>query len=223
MTAGPATGAPAPPSSASSGGVRWGARFSPQVLVFVATLAFASRPLKGAIIAGVFWWWGDTYQQVEFVMDEAQVNDGYPFIDGHLDGSTEVTRIAGMMVGDQIAPDGAPGGSVLARQAHPYLAVAHGARLRRGGRVGERAVGCGPGRTARPADLSRLPGRHLRLPARRLLGHCVGGGPLVAPAGRMALGSFRGRRCPHRRWNRSFDRTLRSWAAHRCLPALACL
>ncbi len=108
MTAGPATGAPAPPSSASSGGVRWGAHFSPQVLVFVATLAFASRPLKGAIIAGMFWWWGDTYQQVEFVMDEAQVNEGYPFIDGHLDGSTEVTRVTGMMVGDQIAPDGSP-------------------------------------------------------------------------------------------------------------------
>ena len=85
-----------------------GARFSPQVIVLVATLAFASRPLKGAIIAGVFWWWGDTYQQVEFVMDDAQVNDGYPFIDGHLDGSTEVTRITGMMVGDAIAPDGAP-------------------------------------------------------------------------------------------------------------------
>ena len=30
-----------------------GARFSPQVIVLVATLAFASRPLKGAIIAGV--------------------------------------------------------------------------------------------------------------------------------------------------------------------------
>ncbi len=84
------------------------ARFSPQVLVLVATLAFASRPLKGAIIAGVFWWWGDTYQQVEFVMDEAQINEGYPFIDGHLDGSTEVTRITGMMVGEQVAPDGAP-------------------------------------------------------------------------------------------------------------------
>lgn len=84
------------------------ARFSPQVLVFVVTLAIASRPLKAAIITGVLWWWGDTYQQVEFVMDEAQVNEGYPYIDGHLDGSTEVTRITGMMVGDGIAPDGAP-------------------------------------------------------------------------------------------------------------------
>ena len=90
-------------------GHRWGARFSPQVLVLVATLAVASRPLKGAIITGVFWWWGDTYTQEEFVMDESQVNDGAPFIDGHINGSTDVTRITGMMVGESIAPDGAPG------------------------------------------------------------------------------------------------------------------
>lgn len=96
------------PASPAPGGVRWGARFSPQVIVLVATLAIASRPLKGAIITGVLWWWGDTYQQVEFVMDEAQINEGYPYIDGHLDGSTELTRITGMMVGDAIAPDGAP-------------------------------------------------------------------------------------------------------------------
>ena len=108
MTDVPATGAAAPPPPAPPEGVRWGARFSPQVLVFVATLAFASRPLKGAIIAGVFWWWGDTYQQVEFVMDEAQVNDGYPFIDGRVEGVPDVTRITGMMVGNAIAPDGAP-------------------------------------------------------------------------------------------------------------------
>lgn len=84
-------------------------RFSPHLLVFVATLAFASRPLKGAIIAGVFWWWGDTYQQVEFVMHEAQVNDGYPFIDGRVEGVPDAVRITGMMVGEAIAPDGAPG------------------------------------------------------------------------------------------------------------------
>lgn len=106
MNPGPPSGAPevAPPAP----GIRWGSRFSPQVLVLVATLAVASRPLKGAIIHGVFWWWGDTYQQVEFVMDEAQVNDGAPFIDGRVEGSTDVTRITGMMVGDAIAPDGAP-------------------------------------------------------------------------------------------------------------------
>ncbi len=109
MSQGPPSGVPESAPSPSAPAVRWGARFSPQVLVLVATLAFASRPLKGAIIAGVFWWWGDTYQQVEFVMDDAQVNDGYPFIDGHVEGTTDVTRITGMMVGDAVAPDGAPG------------------------------------------------------------------------------------------------------------------
>jgi hypothetical protein len=87
---------------------RFGARFSPQVLVFVFTLAVASRPLKGAIITGVHWWWGPTYQQVELVMDEAQPNEGYPYIDGHLDGSTEVIRIVGVMQGQVIAPRAAP-------------------------------------------------------------------------------------------------------------------
>jgi hypothetical protein len=87
--------------------VRWGVRFSPQVLVLVAALALAARPLKGAIIAGVFWWWGDTYEQVTFVMDDAQVNEGYPYIDGHVEGSTGVTRIPAAMVGDRIAPEGA--------------------------------------------------------------------------------------------------------------------
>ena len=94
---------PQPPSSA-----RFGALFSPQVLVFVFTLAVASRPLKGAIITGVHWWWGDTYQQVELVMDEAQANEGYPYIDGHLDGSTEVIRVVGVMQGGVIAPRAAP-------------------------------------------------------------------------------------------------------------------
>ena len=108
MSEGPPRGGPASAPDAAPG-LRWGARFSPQVLVLVATLAVASRPLKGAIITGVFWWWGDTYQQVEFVMDDAQVNEGFPFIDGHVEGTTDVTRITGMMVGEAVAPDGAPG------------------------------------------------------------------------------------------------------------------
>jgi hypothetical protein len=95
-------------SSPQAPSTRFGARFNPQVLVLVFTLAVASRPLKGAIVAGVHWWWGDTYQQVELVMDEAQPNEGYPYIDGHLDGSTEVIRMVGVMHGDVIAPRAAP-------------------------------------------------------------------------------------------------------------------
>jgi hypothetical protein len=95
-------------SSPQAPSARFGLRFNPQVLVLVFTLAVASRPLKGAIVSGVHWWWGDTYQQVELVMDEAQPNDGYPYIDGHLDGSIEVIRIVGVMQGDAIAPRAAP-------------------------------------------------------------------------------------------------------------------
>lgn len=87
---------------------RWGLRFSPHVIPFLATIGLMWIPLQWAIISGVFWWYGPTYQNVEFVMDEAQVNDGYPYIDGHVEGETEVTRVSGMMVGDQIAPYGAP-------------------------------------------------------------------------------------------------------------------
>lgn len=108
MTQGPPSGVPEFSPPAPPPGALQRAWFSPQVLLLVATLAVASRPLKGAIITGVFWWWGDTYQQVEFVMNEAHVNDGAPFIDGHVDGNTDVTRITGMMVGEAIAPDGAP-------------------------------------------------------------------------------------------------------------------
>jgi hypothetical protein len=88
--------------------VRWGVRFSPHVLPLLATVALAWIPFSSAIVSGVFWWWGPTYRQVAFVMEEAQTNAGYPYIDGRVDGDTEVTRITGMMVGDQIAPDGAP-------------------------------------------------------------------------------------------------------------------
>jgi hypothetical protein len=89
--------------------LRWGVRFSPHVLPFLATIGLTWIPFSSAIVSGVFWWWGPTYQQVTFVMDEAHANDGYPYIDGRLDGATEVTRISGMMVGDQIAPEDAPG------------------------------------------------------------------------------------------------------------------
>jgi hypothetical protein len=88
--------------------VRRGVRFSPHVLPFLATIGLAWIPFSSAIVSGVFWWWGPTYRQVAFVMEEAHANDGSPYIDGHVDGDTEITRVSGMMVGDQIAPEGAP-------------------------------------------------------------------------------------------------------------------
>jgi hypothetical protein len=88
--------------------VRWGVRFSPHVLPLLATVGLAWIPFSSAMVAGVFWWWGPTYRQVAFVMEEAHANEGYPYIDGRVDGDIEVTRISGMMVGDRIAPEGAP-------------------------------------------------------------------------------------------------------------------
>ena len=41
-------------------------------------------------------------------MDEAQPNEGYPYIDGHLDGSDEVIRIVGVMHDNVIAPRATP-------------------------------------------------------------------------------------------------------------------
>ncbi len=88
--------------------LRWGVRFSPHVVPFLATIGLAWIPFTSAIVSGVFWWWGPTYKQVAFVMEEAHANDGSPYIDGHVEGDPEVTRVSGMMVGDQIAPEDSP-------------------------------------------------------------------------------------------------------------------
>ena len=54
--------------------LRWGMRFSPHVIPFLATIGLAWIPFSSAIVSGVFWWYGPTYQNVEFVMDEAERN-----------------------------------------------------------------------------------------------------------------------------------------------------
>ena len=87
--------------------LRWGLRFSPHVIPFLLTVGIAWIPLSSAILNGMFWWWGPTYRQVEFVMEEAQANDGAPYIDGRVTGADDVTRVSGIMVAGQIAPEGA--------------------------------------------------------------------------------------------------------------------
>ena len=89
--------------------LRWGVRFSPHVVPLLIAFGLAWIPFSAAIESAVFWWWGPTYRQVAFVMEEAHANEGYPYIDGRVDGDAEITRISGMMVGDQIAPERAPG------------------------------------------------------------------------------------------------------------------
>jgi hypothetical protein len=88
--------------------VRWGARFSPQVIVAMLTLMAAVPPLKGAIISGVHWWWDKSYAQVDYVMDDARPNDGAPYIAGHLEGSTEQRNLVGLMQGTTIVVKALP-------------------------------------------------------------------------------------------------------------------
>jgi len=86
----------------------WSARFSPHVIVLLLTLLAAVPPLKGAIISGVNWWWGKTYTEVEYVMDEAQPNDGSPYIAGHITGSTDQRNLVGLMQGATMAVKAVP-------------------------------------------------------------------------------------------------------------------
>jgi hypothetical protein len=47
----------------------------------------------------VFWWWGPTYQQADYVMDAAYPNQGAPYIAGHFEGSTEQHNLIASMQG----------------------------------------------------------------------------------------------------------------------------
>ena len=87
---------------------RWGAKFSPHILVFMLTLLAAIPPLRGTIVSVVNLWWGKSYAKVDFIMDEARPNDGVPYIAGHLDGSTEQYNIGGVMQGSTVAVKGVP-------------------------------------------------------------------------------------------------------------------
>jgi hypothetical protein len=104
------TSVPDPKAAGESPGAsfRWGARFSPQVLVLIATLIAAVPAAKGTVLSGIFWWWSTSYRQVEYVMDEARPNDGAPYIAGHLAGATEQMNIRGEMHGATMAVKGAP-------------------------------------------------------------------------------------------------------------------
>jgi hypothetical protein len=93
---------------AKTASFRWRVQFSPHVIVFLLTLWAAIPALKGVIISGVFLWWDDSYKMVEFVMDEARPNEGYPYIAGHLEGSTEQRNLIGLMQGTTMVVKAAP-------------------------------------------------------------------------------------------------------------------
>ena len=70
-------------------GLGSGFRFSPHVLVLGLTFVAMFYAAQGAVVGFVHAWWGGSYGQVEFVMDEWRPNDGYPIIAGHLAESDE--------------------------------------------------------------------------------------------------------------------------------------
>ena len=76
------------PTVTTDAGLGIGFRFSPQVLVFGLTFVAIFYAAQGAVVGFVHAWWGGTFRQVEFVMDEWRPNDGHPYVAGHIAGST---------------------------------------------------------------------------------------------------------------------------------------
>ena len=87
-----------------------GWRFSPQVIVFGLTFVAMFYAAQGAVVAFVHAWWSDSFHEVTFVMDEWRPNDGYPYIAGHLAGSSEPSpfHLPGAVVGGQRVAKEAP-------------------------------------------------------------------------------------------------------------------
>ena len=99
-----------PPTVTTDAGLRTGFRFSPHVIVFGLTFVAIFYAAQGAVVAFVHAWWGDSYRQVEFVMDEWRPNEGYPYIAGHLAGSTDPApfHLPGALAGERRVAKEAP-------------------------------------------------------------------------------------------------------------------
>ena len=61
-----------------------GVRFSPQVIPFILTFVAMFYAAQGAFVSFIHLWYGKSYRQVEFVMDEWRENAGHPYVAGHL-------------------------------------------------------------------------------------------------------------------------------------------
>jgi len=88
------------PVVTTDAGLGTGFRFSPHVLVFGLTFVAIFYAAQGAVVGFVFAWWGASYRQVEFVMDEWRPNEGYPYIAGTVVGSSAPSpfHLAGAVV-----------------------------------------------------------------------------------------------------------------------------
>jgi hypothetical protein len=94
-------------------------RFSPQVLVWLATWAVAFFAAREAIPAWIYWYYGPTYRQVDFVMGVAEENAGSPLVRGQLEPLGE-EWVMGLR--------STPAGYVL--DSDPAVAHAPGRRIR---------------------------------------------------------------------------------------------
>jgi hypothetical protein len=94
-------------------------RFHPQVLVWLATWAVAFFAAREAIPAWIYWHYGPTYRQVDFVMGAAEENAGVPLVRGQLEPLGE-PWVMGLR--------STPAGYVL--DSDPAIAHAPGRRIR---------------------------------------------------------------------------------------------
>lgn len=124
--------------------------FSPRVLVFLATSLVVFYLLREAIPSFIFWYYGPTYRQVDFVMDRAQENDGWPIVRGPLDPGSEEWVLELRRT---------PAGYVL--ESDPTVAFAPGRRVRVWWSDAAPVVGFGKGRSTKIMPVSifpRIPG-----------------------------------------------------------------
>jgi hypothetical protein len=121
-------------------------RFNPRVLVFLATSLVVFYLVREAVPSFIFWYYGSTYRQVDFVMDRAQDNDGWPIVRGPLDpgGEEWVLELRAT-----------PSGYVL--ESDPAIAFAPGRRVRVWWSDAAPVVGFGKGRSTKIMPVSTFP------------------------------------------------------------------
>ena len=121
-------------------------RFNPHVLVLLATVLALFYVAREAIPSFIFWRYGPTYRQVDFVMDRAQENDGWPIVRGPIEpgGEEWVLELKKAAAGYVLAGD-------------PTVAFAPGRRVRVWWSDAAPVVGYGEGRSTKIMPVSTFP------------------------------------------------------------------
>jgi len=71
-------------------------RFAPHVLVFPLVILITLPVLRELLVSWNYWWYGPSYRQVTYVMDEFRPNGGSPYIAGHFEGETDQHNLVGL-------------------------------------------------------------------------------------------------------------------------------